>query len=379
MAAKHIPLNKARAKPGSDAPKTAGGGASRVFATGFFGLSAALGAGFVALTYFGSPSDGNPVVTIALPPFAAAPAVSEEPPSPPPAPLPFVNTRMVEGKLVADPALIEDSPEGPLPIIGKDGKAPMTAYAAEFDRADKKPKIAIVLARLGVSAAGTAAALTKLPPQVTFAFAPFAPGVQGLIDKARGAGHEVLLQVPMEPADYPDSDPGPHALLVASTPEENVTRLAWAMTRFTGYVGIGNLLGGRILTDAPSIEPVLAEATKRGLIFFDDGVTPHSLTIPTARRVGTTVASGTLTIDSIQTASAIEAKLTELEARARRDGFAIGVASPYPVSIARLADWTAGLVRRGFTLAPLSGLSARPAAAARASTSSARAAGASAR
>ena len=34
-----------------------------------------------------------------------------------------------------------------------------------------------------------------------------------MVARAREAGHEVLLEVPMEPFDYPDNDPGPQTLL----------------------------------------------------------------------------------------------------------------------------------------------------------------------
>ena len=34
--------------------------------------------------------------------------------------------------------------------------------------------------------------------------------------RARSEGHELFLQAPMEPFDYPDNDPGPQTLLVLS-------------------------------------------------------------------------------------------------------------------------------------------------------------------
>ena len=58
-------------------------------------------------------------------------------------------------------------------------------------------------------------------------------------------GHEVLLQAPMEPFDYPDNDPGPQTLLTSLTPEQNVDRLHWLMSRFQGYVGIAGSMGAR--------------------------------------------------------------------------------------------------------------------------------------
>ena len=66
----------------------------------------------------------------------------------------------------------------------------------------------------------------------------------------------MLLEVPMEPFDFPDSDPGPHALLAAAGSDENLKRLDWSLSRFTGYVGVSNLLGGRFLGETGAIDPV---------------------------------------------------------------------------------------------------------------------------
>ena len=65
------------------------------------------------------------------------------------------------------------------------------------------------------------------------------------MEKARQAGHEVLLQIPLEPLDYPSKDPGPHTLLTTLPPDENFKRLQWLMSRFTGYVGITNHMGAK--------------------------------------------------------------------------------------------------------------------------------------
>ena len=75
------------------------------------------------------------------------------------------------------------------------------------------------------------------------------------IDKARGGGHEVLMEVPMEPFDFPDSDPGPHTLRAGQDEDANIQRLTWALTRFTGYAGVTNLLGQRFLSDSAALSP----------------------------------------------------------------------------------------------------------------------------
>ena len=139
------------------------------------------------------------------------------------------------------------------------------------------PRIAIIVSGLGVSDSATADAIAKLPGAVTLGFMPYGSDVAALAGRARARGHEVLLQVPMEPFDYPDNDPGPQTLLTSLTPQQNIDRLYWLMSRFQGYVGIVGAMGGRFTASEPSFAPVLRETAKRGLIFVDDGANPRSL------------------------------------------------------------------------------------------------------
>ena len=47
-----------------------------------------------------------------------------------------------------------------------------------------------------------------------------------LAERARAQRHEILLQVPMEPFDYPDNDPGPHTLTTRATGSGASSRLS---------------------------------------------------------------------------------------------------------------------------------------------------------
>ena len=151
-----------------------------------------------------------------------------------------------------DPRLLEKTRYGMIPVVA-DGLKPFTVYAADADRAKaaKMPVVAIVVGGLGVGAAKTADAIMKLPPAVTLAFTPYGADPTKLAERARAQRHEILLQVPMEPFDYPDNDPGPQTLLTSLPPEQNIDRLYWHLSRFQGYAGIANFMGARfVATDA---------------------------------------------------------------------------------------------------------------------------------
>ena len=261
-----------------------------------------------------------------------------------------------------DPRLTEASKHGPLPRIAADGSRPSEVYARQVRAIPAKPnapRIAIVVTGLGVGAAATGDALGKLPAPVTLALAPYGSNLAQLSARARSEGHEVLLQVPMEPFDYPDNDPGPQTLLTSLDAGQNVDRLQWLMSRFQGYVGIVNTMGARFTASEPALAPVLREAGKRGLIYLDDGSSQRSIArdIAGAHNIG--FARADLVIDAVPAGADIDRALGRLETIARERGFAVGVASALPVSIERIAKWAQAAEGRGVLLVPITAAAKR--------------------
>ena len=253
-----------------------------------------------------------------------------------------------------DQRLLEKSRYGLIPVIA-DGLKPFTAYAAESDRAKaaKVPAVAIVIGGLGIGAAKTADAIMKLPPAVTLAFTPYGTEPGKLAERARAQRHEILLQIPMEPYDYPDNDPGPQTLLTSLGPEQNLDRLYWHLSRLQGYAGIANFMGARFIATDAVMQPIVREATKRGLGFFDDGSAPRSVAAALATSQGTPFAKGDVTVDAVPTPAEIDQALAKLESLAKERGIAIGTASALPVSIERIGAWIKTLDSRGIMLVPL--------------------------
>jgi polysaccharide deacetylase 2 family uncharacterized protein YibQ len=285
----------------------------------------------------GAASDGQAVIT--LPQGASLGGGSLAPSRPSASPLP--------------PAPIADvsqaTPLGPLPVIGKDGKTPFQAYARPFHD-NGRPKIALVVGGLGLNAAATHAAIERLPPEVTLSFVPYADGLQGWIDLARASGHEVLLEIPMEPLDYPNNDPGPSTLMVKAPREETIKRLEWLLSRASGYFGVTNYLGGRFVT-ADGAMALFTNALKaRGLGFIDDGSAGHR------GMTGLPRASADAVVDEQLSQDQIDRQLLALETSAQKSGQALGAGFAYPVTINEVARWSQALAAHGFQLAPASAL-----------------------
>ncbi|GJD59183.1 divergent polysaccharide deacetylase family protein [Methylobacterium dankookense] len=344
-----------------------------------------------SLLLFGDPQGGEPRVTVAItlrepvavptPAPQAVAAAAPEPEAPPArtqrsaeeietasgvtvvrpsgtaAPSEAVVIRVPSANVqlnpAPDPRLTDRGRHGTMPKLGEGRLRALDVYARP-EEPGSGPRIAILMTGLGIGQAATAAAIVKLPPAVSLAFAPYGGEVERAAARARAAGHEVLLQAPMEPFDYPDSDPGPQTLLTALKGPENADRLAWAMSRFPGYVGVVNFMGAKLMSDAGAFEPVLREIGARGLGFVDDGTAARPLPAGLAAKVKTPLARAEIVIDAVPRADAIDRELARLEAQARTKGFALASASALPQTIDRIARWARDLDARGLRLVPVS-------------------------
>lgn len=269
----------------------------------------------------------------------------------------------LQKKAAVDPQLLEETRHGQIPKIAADGRRPSLAYAKSAKLTGGKTdaaKIAIVVGGLGVSASATADAMAKLPAGVTFAFAPYGANLDSLAASARASDHEILLQLPMEPFDYPDNDPGPQTLLTSLSATQNLDRLQWLMARMQGYVGVASLMGSRFTASDQALSPILREVAKRGLIYVDDGSSTRSVASQIAGANNLPFAKAELVLDKLPAPKEIDQALARLEMTAREHGSAIGYATASPATIGRISEWAKKLNGRGFVLVPISMVTAKP-------------------
>ena len=258
-----------------------------------------------------------------------------------------------------DEALLEETAEGKLPIVAADGTRPVDRYARPWSGA-RGTRIAIVIGGLGLSQSGTQRALDTLPEDITLAFAANGNSLFRWMPVARKGGHEILLQLPLEPFDYPDNNPGRLTLVSSDSAATNLKRLHEAMGRMTNYTGVMNYLGGRFLADAEALEPVMQDISNRGLLFLDDGSSAQSLSGTYAKAFGGPHAFADVVLDQEVSKASVLKKLDELERIALRKGTAIGVASAFDESVDAVTEWARDAQGRGIEIVGVSVLADVP-------------------
>ena len=254
------------------------------------------------------------------------------------------------------PHITEETETGPLPVIAPDGRQPWLEYSRGFKRADRKPRIAIIISNLGLSDTYTEATLELLPEDITLSFSHVAPRLKSWVREARQKGHEILLDIPMEPIGFPKNDPGRATLLTSSNEVENLNRLEHIMKQAGGYVGLLGTLGTKFMLHSETFLPVLRSIKQRGLIYVDSRSTSRSLGPELASSIQLPKAFNNVFVDKEPSQEKIKNKLEELERIALKRRFAVGIAQPLPITIEILSQWAKGLKTKQIALAPITAI-----------------------
>lgn len=378
-------------------------------AMGAFTLTVVLGSGASAMHVMGTSSDASPAVRMALfdeapsdapqlnprlPGYQAAIGLAEARPSAPSstnsdAAQPDLGVEYRGAQAVSAVASTNTSPTKGVRINGKtvlpgqslsqvsqtaqisasltttDGSAtaaetapvlspnsPLVRNALAFSNPEGKPTVSIIVGGLGTNATRTRAAINQLPPEVTLSFAPTAD--YSWVRRARRAGHEVLLEVPMEPYDFGRQNPHPNVMRVENTAEENTSHLAKLLARAPGYIGVMNYQGAKFAKDPGAVDPIMASLSSKGLAMFEDGSLTRSKFGESAKTSGLAFGKATSAIDARPGADEISKELLLIETTAREQGAALGTGTPFPVTFDILQEWLPTLEAKGIVLAPAS-------------------------
>ncbi|MEL6920257.1 MAG: divergent polysaccharide deacetylase family protein [Pseudomonadota bacterium] len=253
-------------------------------------------------------------------------------------------------------AALEELGEGLLlPQISPDGRRPMDIYARPWSGGGGK-RIAIMIGGIGLSQTSSQMAIEKLPPEITLGFSPAGNSLSRWMRAARKKGHELVVQVPMEPFNYPQVDPGPTTLRLASSAQTNVERLHASMSSITNYTGVTNYLGARFMANANAVTPIFREIGQRGLLFFNDGTAKAPGLRASADAMGVPYVEADLVIDGSQSPAEIQTRLKALEDLATARGVAIGTGSALGMTIETVSTWANDAKKRGFEIVGVSAL-----------------------
>ncbi|WP_052711933.1 divergent polysaccharide deacetylase family protein, partial [Elstera litoralis] len=271
---------------------------------------------------------------------------------------------LVPGQPLApvEPGLLRDSPYGPIPRLSADRKrAPWQVYAAPFEAPDSKPRLSVVVTGLGLARDVTERAIATLPPQISLSFSPYAAETPNAVAAARQRGHEALLDLALEPENYPRIDPGPATLIGAYSGSDNVARLDWVLARAQGTIGVIAQFGPSFGASAMAMAPIAQALRERGLMYVDNQASDHPAMMRLSRdfAVPWAFANAAFAPGIADEAATLVATLHQLEKASTVQRSMLALVPVSPVAIQTIANWAKTVEPRGFALAPVSAIASR--------------------
>ncbi|MEM7168932.1 MAG: divergent polysaccharide deacetylase family protein [Pseudomonadota bacterium] len=271
----------------------------------------------------------------------------------------FQEPQLRDQDYLSDPSIslvLESLPSGSFPIPSTVEYSVLQPLVANGSAT--WPMIALVIDDLGINRKAVNRIL-NMPAPLSLSFLTYTSDPEPLVARAREAGHEVLLHLPMEPLDA-RKDPGPNALKLAQTDEEMRETLAWGLSRFEGYVGVNNHMGSKFTADPIAMSIILQEIRDRGLFFLDSLTIENTGNDSIAAQIGLPFAERDVFIDHNAPGEAeIRRQLMRLEKIATDRGYAVGIGHPRAETLSVLEEWLPGLGKKGFHLVPVSTIAQR--------------------
>ncbi len=220
---------------------------------------------------------------------------------------------------------------------------------------EKRVQVAIVIDDLGQDLT-QAREIVALPAKVTIAVMPGLIHSKKIAELAKQSNREVLLHLPMEYRSK-NGKPAPGMLRSDMTPMEFLTTVSDDVESVPGAVGINNHEGSALTENKEAMKFLMAELKARNLMFLDSFTSAKSVAYSTAKEFGLKSGKRDVFLDNdSDNPASIRKQLDELVEIARRNGKAIGIGHPHPVTIIELRKWLLETHALGIEIVPVSKL-----------------------
>jgi polysaccharide deacetylase 2 family uncharacterized protein YibQ len=216
------------------------------------------------------------------------------------------------------------------------------------------PVVAIIINNLGLSKSTTEDSFT-LPAEVTLSFSPYSTNIDEYVGAAKKNGHEIMINLPLEPKNYPYDDPGNMGLISSLSQEENLTRLEQVLNRTKEKIGIFTSPNEKFSQSETAIIPIINKLKSMNLLVVFSGDN-NKVIEKVAKSQNFPLYYTDLKIDENINAEAIDKQLELIEKFAKEYGGVIATGSPYPITINKIEEWIYTLEKKNIHLVPISAI-----------------------
>ena len=222
--------------------------------------------------------------------------------------------------------------------------------SADNSAQNSPPQVIIIIDDMGYRQADTNA--FSLPIEVAVSILPKTPLAKQFALRAHEQGRDVMLHLPM--SSLSDKKLGPGGLTSNMRPHQIDKILDENLASVPYAIGVNNHMGSALTADKHAMQRLMLAIKQRSLFFIDSRTTSDSVAYDMAATMGVLSDQRHVFLDHIQTHEFYEQQLTQLVNIAKQHGRAIGIAHPYPSSLAYLSKALPDIEQRGVALSSIS-------------------------
>lgn len=196
-----------------------------------------------------------------------------------------------------------------------------------------KPKIAIIIDDLGYLPMPRA--IAALPPEISISVIPFTQFDTAVALAAFSQQRDVLLHLPMQsPLGTPQE---PFSLRVDMNKAQLQTVVQEALYRVPQAIAVNNHMGSLFTQQSQPIHWLMALLKSKQLGFIDSRTTSKTVAQQIAQQYGIANNRRHVFLDNVADEAYIQQQLSLAINQAKRNGIAIAIAHPFPLTINTLA------------------------------------------
>lgn len=227
----------------------------------------------------------------------------------------------------------------------------MFAQSADNETRVRQPVIVIILDDIG-NHLQTGIRVLQLPGKLNIGVLPHTPNSEILAKMAPAAGKEVILHAPMSNSSNMRLGPG---ALTSQMPEQAFLDSLNSSIASTPYVrGLSNHMGSELTSRREPMEWVMQSLSRQNLYFIDSRTSANTVAADVALEYKVPHLSRRVFLDNVQEEQAVDQQFRKLLDYARKEGVALAIGHPYPVTLSYLERKLPELEELGFKLALVS-------------------------
>ncbi len=221
---------------------------------------------------------------------------------------------------------------------------------------DSRPKIGLVLLKVGLDRQSTQQAIETLPKEISFAFVPYTPDIEYWSFQTQSQGREVLLILPLESVSFDSDKEAPYTLLTNIPKEKNLQKLEKILSKINNPVGVVGFMGARFLASRKDLYPILEFLKTKGYLFIDSQASSYSAVEELEKYIKGPFLQSDCIVEEGESKESIKGELRLLEEEAQKKGSALGLIYLSADMLPFLQEWASSLEAKGIVLVPVTSL-----------------------